>query len=384
MVDCGIGINAVEKRMLAPFLVLIAMLFPVAAFANDAPGSIPYQGDATRGTDHAAFNVFSGDNIPGNPGAGGEQNFLTAAPSGQTNWSDSVNACDGDMVDLNVYVHNGAEVTYNGNNDGPGVALGSRLKVAIPGNTAESHDIVATLSADNVPAINDDATIMCNGTAVTVEYVAGSAEIYSQHRGVESLSDAVVGSNGTLIGSYDDNGMIPGCWEYRVWVKLTVKVKSEKNPPKPIVSCDALTGLPAAIKPGQKVDFTAKALAKNADITKYVFDFGDGSDKTVTTDKTQATATHVYEQVGTYTAKVTVHFESAGVKITKSGEKCTQNITVEKQPKPPVEPPEELPNTGIGGVITGVFGTGALGMSARSWLESRSMLRAGSLRKKED
>ena len=378
-------LSYVEKRMLVPFLVLVAMLFPVTAFANDGPGSIPYQGANTRGTDHAAFNVFSGS-IPGNSGLS-EANFLTAAISGQTNWSDNVTACDGDLVDLNVYVHNGAEVAHNGNNnDGPGVALGSRLKVAIPSGASDSHNIVATLSADNVSAITDNATIMCGDSEVAVEYVAGSAEIYSQHRGVENLSDAVVGPNGTLIGSYSDNGKIPGCWEFRVWVKLTVKVKAdEKEVPQPIVKCVSLVGLPDKLKPGDKVKFTAKASADNADIVKYVFEFGDGNSKTVTTGNTSATAAHAYAQVGNYTARVTVHFDADGKEIVKTSDKCVEMIKVEKAPeKPPVEPPvEELPNTGIGGVISGVFGTGALGMSVRGWLESRSMLRAGVLRKED-
>lgn len=46
--------------------------------------------------------------------------------------------------------------------------------------------------------------------------------------------------------------------------------------------------------------------------------------------------------------------------------------------------PKELPNTGIESVIGGAFGTGAMGWGIKSWLESRSMLRTGMLRKKED
>lgn len=39
--------------------------------------------------------------------------------------------------------------------------------------------------------------------------------------------------------------------------------------------------------------------------------------------------------------------------------------------------PEVLPNTGLGGLASGAMGAGAIGLSVRSWLESRSMLRSG-------
>src|SRR5690606_15105501 len=168
----------------------------------------------------------------------------------------------------------------------------------------------------------------------------------------------------------------------------------EKEVPEPIVKCVSLVGLPDSIKPGQEVKFTAKASAENADIVKYVFDFGDGNSKTVTTDSATASAANVYAKAGDYTAKVTVHFDADGKEIVKTSDKCVEKISVEKEPVCPTNPelpvddpkcedtPPELPNTGIGGVLSGVFGTGALGMSVRSWLESRSMIRAGALRKR--
>jgi hypothetical protein len=45
--------------------------------------------------------------------------------------------------------------------------------------------------------------------------------------------------------------------------------------------------------------------------------------------------------------------------------------------------PKVLPNTGIGGVLSGVFGAGAIGASLKSWLESRNMLKTGALRKEQ-
>lgn len=377
-------LSYLPKRAVLQSVVLAALIFPVAVFANDAPGSIPYQGADTQGTDHAAFNVFSGD-IPGVPSNAGEQDFVTVAPSGTLGWTNDLEICEG-QFDVAIYLHNGAEVAHNGENlDGPGVATGVRIKVTLPDGSSTSHDVTGTITADNVASIVDKATVKCNDHDIKLDYVEGSAEIFRQSDGqFDQLSDAIVGPNGTPVGWETDNGVVPGCWEFRVIVRLTVNViPDEKEVPQPIVKCVSLVGLPDKLNPGDEVKFTAKASAENADIVKYVFDFGDGESETVTTGNAQATASHSYDEVGTYTARATVHFDADGLEIVKTSDKCVEKITVEKEPvKPPVEPPaEELPSTGIGGVISGVFGTGALGLSVRGWLESRSMLRAGILRK---
>ena len=392
-------LSYLPKRAVLQSVVLAALIFPVAVFANDAPGSIPYTGASTQGTDHAAFNVFSGD-IPGVPSNAGEQDFVTVAPSGTLNWTNNLEICNG-QFDVAIYLHNGAETSHNGDNlDGPGVATGVRIKVTLPNGESMSHDVTGTITADNVASIVDKATVHCDDHAIALDYVEGSAQIFRQSDGqFDPLSDDIVGPNGTPVGSQSDNGVVPGCWEYRVIVKLTVKVKPiEKEVPEPIVKCVSLTGLPASLKPGEEFTLKATASAEDATITKYVFDFGDGQSQTVATGNTSATAdAHSYNDLGSKTAKVTVHFDADGKEIVKTSDKCVQTTKVEKEEKPPVCPtnpelpadspkcvdtPPELPNTGIGGVLSGVFGTGALGMSVRGWLESRSMLRAGALRKK--
>lgn len=45
--------------------------------------------------------------------------------------------------------------------------------------------------------------------------------------------------------------------------------------------------------------------------------------------------------------------------------------------------PKVLPNTGIGGALSGVFGASAMGVGLKSWLESRTMLKTGALRKEQ-
>ena len=349
----------------------------LAAFGPDRPTK-EYHGASTSGFTYVTFDSFTNS-----PNIGDERDFMRGKVSGGSDLLDPVNGLvAGDHVKVYMYVHNGADPSLNA--DGSGIAHDLTARVAIPGGEAASQDLTGYISASNAQPQEIFDTLTLNASeAFQVNYISGSAK-WTTNAGTFDLSDNLV-STGVKLGDDSLDGNMKGCYEYSGWITFEVEVKAEKNPPKPIVSCDALTASATAIKPGDKVDFTAKASAENADITKYVFNFGDGSNQTVTTPNTSASASHTYNQVGEYNAAVTVHFEAAGVKLAKSGSKCAVKITVAKQPKPPVEPPtEELPNTGVAGVLSGVFGTSALGLSARSWLESRSMLRAGSLRKKED
>lgn len=346
----------------------------MAAFGPDRPTK-EYLGSGTSGFDHVTFNSFTNA-----PNIGDERDFLRGKVDGGTDLLDPISGLDnGDHVKVYMYVHNGADPSLN--ESGDGIAQDLTARVQIPSGMNTTQDLVGFISASNAQPQEIFDTLTINGSeAFEVNYVAGSAQ-WTTNAGTFDLSDEIVGS-GVSLGDDNLDGTMPGCFEYAGWVTFEIEVKSdEKEQPEPIVSCDALTASSTAIKPGQTVDFTAKASAENADITKYVFDFGDGENATVNTSDTTANASHTYNQAGEFNAKVTVHFDADGVEITKSGDKCAVTITADKD-EPPVEPPaEELPNTGIGGVISGVFGTGALGMSVRSWLESRSMLRAGALRK---
>jgi len=366
------------------FVMLLAMLvLPLAVFANDAPGSRPYQGEQTQGTDHAAFNIFSGD-IPGVPSNAGEQDFVTVAPSGTLNWTNDLEICDG-QFDIAFYLHNGAETSANGQNlDGPGVATGVRMKITLPSGASMTQDIEGTISADNVATIVDQATVHCDDHDIELDYVEGSAQIFRQSTGqFHPLSDAIVSGNGTPVGSASDNGVVPGCWEFRVIVKLTVKVEKVEVP-EPIFECSSLTALPASVKPGEDVEFTATANADNgATINSYDFSFGDGNSQTVTTSAETASTSHAYDSEGTYNSSVTVNFTVDGEPESDSGSKCKATVVVDEKPvTPPEQPPEQLPDTGIGSALAGFFGTSALFMSARELLSSRKQLRAGALNRR--
>lgn len=376
-------LSYLPKQVVLPFVLLAALLLPGAVFADHAPGSVPYAGENTQGADHAAFNIFSGD-IPGVPSNAGEQDFVTVAPTGTPNWTNNLEICEG-KFDVAIYLHNGAGVDENGENlDGDGVATGTRIKLTLPSGETMSHDLVGTISADNVAAIMDQATVHCNDHDIKLDYVEGSAQIFRQSDGqFDPLSDDIVGPNGTLVGSSTDNGVVPGCWEFRVIVKLTVEVKKVEKP-TPIFECTSLIADLTAIKKGDEVEFTAAAQAKDgATVENYVFNFGDGEDETVVTDQLSTSTSHTYDATGTFKATVTVNFDVDGQDKSDSGNECAVTIKVTEDEPEVVPPTEILPTTGPASVAAGFFGTSALFMGARSWLESRKMLLAGLLKKEQ-
>jgi PKD repeat protein len=113
-------------------------------------------------------------------------------------------------------------------------------------------------------------------------------------------------------------------------VKITIA------PPEAVVTCDQLT---FSKKDKDSYSFTAKAAAKNTVITDYVFDFGDGQKKTVTTGNTTAAADHDYAKAGTYTAYVTVNSKD---KKNVTSAKCAVKIEI-AQEMCPVPGKEHLP-----------------------------------------
>ena len=110
-----------------------------------------------------------------------------------------------------------------------------------------------------------------------------------------------------------------------------VTVKTPAAPAKPELACVDLKG--AATSTAREYTFTAKASAKNTKIVSYVFNFGDGTSKTVTTSATTANVTHKYSDYSkSYTTSVSVNGTDQK-NVTNSG--CKVTVTT---PKPPVKP----------------------------------------------
>jgi uncharacterized repeat protein (TIGR01451 family) len=101
--------------------------------------------------------------------------------------------------------------------------------------------------------------------------------------------------------------------------------------PKPVYAC---TSLSSFMNSRTDYTFTAKASASNgATIESYTFDFGDNSNKTVTTAAETTTAEHSYASTGTFNVTVSVLINVGdGTTKTVTSAGCTTSVTVTPPP----------------------------------------------------
>lgn len=79
--------------------------------------------------------------------------------------------------------------------------------------------------------------------------------------------------------------------------------------------------------------YLATPYTKNgATVSKIVYDFGDGSSQTVTSNF-GASVNHTYAP-GTYTARATVYFSVNGKEVSDTRQECTKPVEVAEKPKP--------------------------------------------------
>ena len=336
----------------------IASFAAVAFIATGVShADIPYSGPTTPPSPVPAFNVFSGSNLPAPMPSNGEQDFFQGRVpvngnmnEGTTPFTDPVNSSctNNQIIQLHVYVHNGASQYENNNGTGPSVMHGAKVQVALPdANTAATtFSPTATLSANNATTISDKVSIICNGQPVELQYITGSASQYSIGSGVLPLSDSII-TSGALIQSEKVPGDVWGCWDERVYVVLAVKVVIPQKPPVP-PTCNLIT-LDSDYRTVRvkSVGYTAG----DSTVSNLLLDFGDGNKATIKTN--QLPYSHAYSADGTYYVRATLDTSTGNV--TSNG--CVVMVTIKNQPVnpvTPVTPPKNLVNTGPGDMI-GIF-----------------------------
>ncbi len=328
--------NIFKKFSISVAPIVIGLLMIGTGTAN----AIPYTGDTTVASPVPAFNVFTG-NLPPPAPAGGEQDFFQGrvpVVSGDlkdthTPYADptSTDCTDGKIIQMRVYVHNGASADANNGGNGPSVAHGTRVKVSLPTGEAANFNPNATISASNAAAVSDGLTINCNGQSVKLQYVAGSASQYSMGTGFVPLSDSII-SSGVPIRSEQVAGDVWGCWNERVYVLLAVKVV-KNTPPPATYTCDLFT-IAADVNRKVKVTSFKTSATNGAVFTNAVVNWGDSSADT--TAANIVGQTHQYTKDDTYTVTATAHFTLNGQPVTASGPNCVQQITVKTNTTTPV------------------------------------------------
>jgi len=346
-------LNFTKKITLA--LASFAAVALIATGVSHA--AIPYTGPTTTPSPVPAFNVFSGSNLPAPMPSDGEQDFFQGRVpvngnlnEGTTAFADPVNSSctNNQIIQLHIYVHNGASQYDNGNGSGPSVMHGAKVQVSLPDSStsATTFSPTATLSANNAATVSDKVSVICNGQPVELQYITGSASQYSIGSGVLPLSDSII-TSGASIQSEKVPGDVWGCWDERVYVVLAVKVVVPQKPPVP-PTCNLIT-LDSDYRTVRvkSVGYTAG----DSTVANLILDFGDGNKSTIKTS--QLPYSHTYTANGTYYVRATLDTSSGNV--TSNG--CVATVIIKNQPVnpvTPVTPPTKLVNTGPGDMI-GIF-----------------------------
>ncbi len=105
-----------------------------------------------------------------------------------------------------------------------------------------------------------------------------------------------------------------------------------KPTPTPCYQCTSLTDTQDA---RNQFTFTAKAEASNgAVITGYVFNYGDGTNQTVSTSAASTTAQHTYSNSGTFNVSVSALVKVNGAIKTVTAANCATTVKVTPVPTP--------------------------------------------------
>jgi uncharacterized repeat protein (TIGR01451 family) len=267
---------------------------------------------------------------------------------GQTEWVKNNTAKPGETLEYQIAYKNAGNTPQNK------VVIGDNLppKLAyVPGSTYLKN----TTNPNGVKYNSDN---IVSGGIVVGDYLPGGAAYVKFDVKIPEAKDLACGKTEFRnVGIARPEGMN----EFYNTAITTVERVCEQS--KPVYSCDALT---VASLGGRKVRATVAVTANNGATFKDVtFNFGDGSQKLITTNKT---VEYTYTKDGTYTISAVPSFNVDGKTVTDVKEVCTKQVTFKgDKPVPPVTPPTTpptIPNTGAGsmlGMFAGVSAAGALG-----------------------
>ncbi len=196
------------------------------------------------------------------PSYGDERAFADARKSENTasgsykNVLEDVTTGSREVV-VRMYVHNNANSDTNAS--GKGIARDTKVRVALP--TAESQTLRTRsyVSASNAAMVEDTVDLV-GAQAFKVEYVPGSAIIYSNGPvNGQKLSDNIV-TTGAPIGYNALDGNLPGCFDYEAVVQIRVRVIVKEVPTLKFTKQVRMAGTKewkkeVTAKPGDKVEW---------------------------------------------------------------------------------------------------------------------------------
>jgi uncharacterized repeat protein (TIGR01451 family) len=274
----------------------------------------------------------------------------TVRKQGEKDWKESVNAKLGDTVEYQIRYANTGPTTQNS------VVVVDKLPAGItyvPDSTylMNSNHPNGDKAANQTGIINGGLSIG-NYAPAGVGYVKFSARVTANANqlkcGPNTMKNWAYGAPAGSPASNDDAD-----------VNVSRVCENQLS-----YQC---TGVDVANLGGNKYQFKVNVATQgNVTVNKYTYNFGDGSEELSTTN---ATVEHQYAAPGTYDINVRVLFN---VGSEQKDARCTAQVTIPTTPETPVE---ELPNTGAGSVVAGIFGTSALAYGIYAFADSRRALK---------
>ncbi len=227
--------------------------------------------------------------------------------------------CDTNSV-INCGAYTAAEFTQKFNQNATGDLPGLYAHYGI--NPAAINSAKSGTVMKNGDIIVDGKIVATGGRSVgrtnkpgSTLFTVGNTKFYERPNSVSFAANSI-----SAFVFFDDNGQFVGA--ILKSCGNAVKAIPVPVPPKPIAAC---VNLVAVISDRNKVRFTATASASNgAQITGYVFDFGDSK----TASSTPNIVDHTYAAAGTFTAKVTVKTSLDD----KTSPACSTPVTIAPQP----------------------------------------------------
>ena len=171
-----------------------------------------------------------------------EGNFVRLGAKGDQ--GESVSICrDGAEVKVWFYVHNHVSSNHNGTDlDGSAVATDTTVKLQTAGTQYQnSHKLRGYIDSDQTNPISDTVTVKCNTKKIALslsnlsaDRLGSSADDKASWGAYKLWGDSI--NSKAQIGY--EGGKMPGCWEYRMIMVYTFKVRVQPKPtpitnPKP-------------------------------------------------------------------------------------------------------------------------------------------------------
>ncbi len=283
-------VSQAPKKLLVflALAILSVLTFGVvkAEFYPDRPvydyNRMPLNGKDCQPADDAAGNRCGSMNGPvfnsfvNAPGTGDERAFADARKTdGTTTYQNVVtDVTNGSKeVIVRMYVHNNANTGTNAS--GKGIAKDTKVRVLVPTGETQSLRTRSYISASNAGTVEDTVDYTSDTQAFRLEYIPGSAKIFSNGPvNGATLSDSIV-TTGAPIGYNALNGDLPGCFEYEATVEVRLRVLVRENPTLKFTKQVRMAGTKewkkeVAAKPGDKVEWLLTTVSGGTGVSKGI------------------------------------------------------------------------------------------------------------------